>query len=190
MPDNNTTATPATLAPETAPVAADAATDTGKAEAAPAQGKLFTQDELDSIISRRFAKLQQDSEKKIAEAVTEAQRLAKMNAEERAAHERQKAEDALKTREQDITRRELRAQAIETLADRGLPRELFEILPYTNADDTNDAINAVEKVFRAAVEKAVTERLRGDAPRANNPRTAKEKTLEEEIRDSLYRGRK
>lgn len=171
---------------QTAPSAEGTAPEQKTPESTP---KLFTQEELDTIISRRFAKLQQDSEKKIADAVTEAQKLAKMNAEERAEHERQKLEETMNRREAEITRRELRAQALETMAERGMPKELADILPYTDAQTTSDAINAVERVFRAAVEKAVTDKLRGNAPKTNAGPQGTESTYNDEIKKQLYGGK-
>ena len=58
-----------------------------------------------------------------------------MTEDQRIEHERQRAEQAardretaLATREAEITRRELRAAAIDTLAQKGLPRGLEAIL--------------------------------------------------------------
>ena len=131
--------------------------------------KTFTQDELNAIIDKRLARERADADAKIKAAVTEAQKLAKMNAEERLEHERKAREAALKEREAEITKRELRAEAKSQLSDKGLPIELAEVLPYTDADTTNAALAAVEKVFRAAVEKGVNERLKGNPPKVGQP---------------------
>lgn len=130
--------------------------------------KTFTQEELDRIISSRLAKerakWEKEFETKLNEAKTEAEKLAKMNAEQKAEYERNKREEELERREAEITRRELRATAIETLAEKGLPKQLADILDYTDAEKTNKSIENVEKVFREAVELAVNEKLRGGNP--------------------------
>jgi len=131
--------------------------------------KTFTQDELNAIIDKRLERERKDAQARIDKAVTEAQKLAKMNAEERLEHERKAREAALKEREAEITKRELRAEAKSQLSDKGLPVELAEVLPYTDADTTNAALAAVEKVFRQAVEKGVNERLKGNAPKVGQP---------------------
>lgn len=128
--------------------------------------KTFTQEELNAIIDKRLERERKDAQARIDKAVTEAQKLAKMSADERAEHERQELQKKLAEREAEITKRELRAEAKSQLSDKGLPVELAEVLPYTDADTTNAALAAVEKVFRAAVEKGVTERLKGNAPRS------------------------
>mgnify|MGYP000913116194 CR=1 FL=1 len=130
--------------------------------------KTLTQDEVNAIIQARLAtekaKWEEDFKAKLGEAITEAEKLARMNAEQKAEYERQKKETELANREAEITRRELRAQALEALAEKGLPKQLADILVYTDAQSTNDSIVAVEKVFRAAVEAGVNERLKGNPP--------------------------
>lgn len=134
----------------------------------PPGDKSFTQEELDKIIQDRLGKAQakweKDYQSKLEAAKTEAEKLAKMNADQKAEYERQKREDELAKRESDITRRELRATALETLADKKLPLSLAEILVFTDAESTNASLDAVEKAFREAVEAGVNERLRGNPP--------------------------
>ena len=147
--------------------------------------KTFTQDELNAIIDKRLERERKDAQARIDKAVTEAQKLAKMSADERAEHEKQAHEKALADREAEITKRELRAEAKSQLSDKGLPIELAEILPYTDADTTNAAIVATEKVFRAAVEKGVTERLKGNAPKVSQPAPHGD-SIADEIIKSMY----
>lgn len=126
------------------------------------------QAEVDRILGDRLNKAQSKWEKeletKLADAKTEAEKLAKMNADQKAEYEKQKREEELAKREGDITRRELRATALEQLAEKGLPKTLADILVYTDADTTNKSLEAVEKSFREAVEAGVNERLKGNPP--------------------------
>ena len=147
--------------------------------------KTFTQDELNAIIDKRLERERKDAQARIDKAVTEAQKLAKMSADERAEHEKQAHEKALADREAEITKRELRAEAKSQLSDKGLPVELAEILPYTDADTTNAAIVATEKVFRLAVEKGVNERLKGNAPKVSQPAPHGD-SIADEIIKSMY----
>ena len=147
--------------------------------------KTFTQKDLDAIIDKRLARERKEAETRIKEAVTEAQKLAKMSADERLEHERAERDKALKDRESEITKRELRAEAKSQLSDKGMPVELAEVLPYTDAETTNQALEAVEKVFRAAVEKGVTERLKGNPPKVSQP-TPQGDSVQDEIRKAMY----
>lgn len=134
--------------------------------------KTFTQEDVNKIVSDRLAKerakWEKDFETKLNEAKTEAEKLAKMNADQKAEYERQKREEELAKREGEITRRELRATALETLAEKGLPKQLADILVYTDAEACQKSIESVEKVFREAVEAAVNERLKGDPPKGGS----------------------
>lgn len=175
MADIETTAAETTVE-ETTAVETTQATPTAKT---------FTQEELNAIIDKRLERERKDAQARIDKAVTEAQKLAKMNAEERAEHERQELQKKLSEREAEITKRELRAEAKSQLSDKGLPVELAEVLPYTDADTTNAALAAVEKVFRAAVEKGVTERLKGNAPKVSQP-APQTPSVDDEIRKAVY----
>lgn len=123
------------------------------------------QSEFDKRVAKALetakSKWETDYQAKIQEAKTEAEKLAKMNADQKAEYEKQKREDELAKREKDITTRELRATAYETLAEKNLPKELVDILNYESAETCNKSIEAVEKAFQSAVEKAVNDKLRG-----------------------------
>ena len=110
------------------------------------------------------AKVQAEIEAKIASVKTEAEKLAKMNAEQKAQYEQQKKEKELADREAEITKRELSAQAKETLADKGIPIQLADVLNYSGADECQSSIEAVEKAFTEAVAKAVEDRIKGGDP--------------------------
>lgn len=135
------------------------------------EGKLFTQAEVDRMISKRLTRMQSEIEKQLAaakdEGRTEAEKLAKMSEEQRLEHEREKARKAAEKREQElaerealIIRRELRVEAGETLAKKGLPSALLDILDYSSADACAKSIDTIETAFRASVQAGVDERLR------------------------------
>lgn len=132
------------------------------------------QSEFDSVVDKRISKAietaqskwQTESEKRIAEAKSEGEKLAKMNEEQRSALEKQQQDEALAQREADITRRELRAQSLEQLAEKELPKELIDVVVLTDAEACSKSIEAIEKAFRSAVETAVNKRL---ASSAENP---------------------
>lgn len=144
------------------------------------------QSEFDKKVAKAIetakSKWQTDAEKRIAEAKTEAEKLAKMNAEQKAQYAEEKRIKELEDRERNITVRELKAQANLTLTEKGLPLELSDLLNYSDAEQCNKSIASVEKAFQAAVEKAVNEKLRGgtqkDTKGAGN-------TLQEQIAKAI-----
>ena len=133
------------------PAAPEESAEPKAPEVNPDDEKKYTDADVNAIIDKKFAKWKQDLERK----ETEAKKLAKMNADEKAKYEREKAERELADREAAITRRELAATAKETLAS---------VLDYTDAESCQASIAAVEKAFSAAVNKAVESKLKGGAP--------------------------
>lgn len=164
---------------------------------APEAGKdgerTFTQAEVDRIINQRFAKLQKDAEARVAQAReegrSEAEKLAKMTEAQRIEHERERAEQAAKERESaltareaEITRRELRAEAIDTLISKGLPKELEQLLDYTDADACSTSIDRMDRIFRVAVQAKVDERLSQNSPQVRRSGAGGEAAMLAEMR--------
>ncbi|MCD8286490.1 MAG: DUF4355 domain-containing protein [Clostridia bacterium] len=118
-------------------------------------------------------KWQAEMDTKMAEAKTEAEKLAAMNAEQKAQYEQEKKNSELNAREQQITKRELMATAKEQLADKGLPTSLADVLDYTSAEACTKSMDKVAKAFQEAVEKSVNARLSGGQPpkKADNNKT-------------------
>lgn len=123
------------------------------------------QSEFDKRIAKALetakSKWETQKQQEIQDALTEAEKLAKMKDDEKAEYERQKREDDYNKRMADLTARELKATAKETLSSEGLPIELAEVLNYQDADSCNKSIEAVKTAFQSAVEKAVNEKLKG-----------------------------
>lgn len=101
--------------------------------------------------------------------LSEAEKLAKMTKEEKAQYLTQKHEKELADREAQITRRELMAEAKNTLAEKGLPAELAEVLVYTDADTCKKSLQSVETAFQKAVQAGVEGKLKGGKPPKKAP---------------------
>ena len=113
--------------------------------------------------------------------LSEAEKLAKMTKEEKAQYMQQKREKELTDREAAITRKELMAEAKNTLASDGLPQELAEVLDYSDADTCKKSMEKVKEVFQRAVETAVEEKLKGGKPPKKAPGGDAQKALEEQV---------
>lgn len=128
------------------------------------------QSEFDRRVSKALetakAKWAEEEAAKLEAVKTEAEKLAKMNAEQKAEHERLKRDKELADREALLTLRELRAEAAGTLAEKGLPKELIDSVTFKDADSCKASIEAVEKAFRAAVQAGVEEKLKSPTPKA------------------------
>lgn len=157
-------------AAEAEPEQAEAATP-AEAEAAPeAPERAFTQADIDRIVQRTIRSERQRAEKLVEAARAEAEKLAGLDAEARARSEASRREAEIAAREQALTRRELRAEALETLAKKGLPGALADTLDYGDAERVRASLEGVENAFRSAVQLGVEERLRGADIPAQGPR--------------------
>ena len=117
--------------------------------------------------------------------LSEAEKLAKMTKEEKAQYMQQKREKELTDREAAITRKELMAEAKNTLASDGLPQELAEVLNYSDADTCKKSMEKVKEVFQRAVETAVEEKLKGGKPPKKASGGDAQKALEEQVYDIM-----
>lgn len=133
------------------------------------------QSEFDKRINKALETAHEKWEADAKAQADEAAKLAKMKADEKAEYERQKREDALAKREAEITRRELHAEAVTQLTEKGLPASLADIVDCTSAEKCKASMEAVEKAFNEAVEKKTNDKLKGTPPKTggnNQPEDA------------------
>lgn len=117
--------------------------------------------DVETIIAERIKQAKAEWEKELEDQKTEAEKLKDMTKEQKAQYEQEKRIKQLEERERRLNERELRATAYETLAEKGLPKELIDTLSFKDADACNNSILAVEKAFKNALDAKVTEALRG-----------------------------
>ena len=117
--------------------------------------------------------------------LSEAEKLAKMTEEEKTKYLQQKREKDLTDREAAVTRKELMAEAKNTLASDNLPVELAEVLDYTDADSCMKSMEKVKSAFQKAVEAAVEEKLKGGKPPKKAPETDTQKALEQQVYNAM-----
>lgn len=129
----------------------------------------YTDDDVDRLIERKFAEWQKKQEKK----TTEAERLGRMTAEEKA-NERIKAmEDKLREYETNAARTEMTKQARAILQDKGINvgDALLSNLIADDADATKASVEAFVSLFQSAVEKAVKDAVKGETPKTGSGNT-------------------
>lgn len=140
---------------------------------------------VQKAVNTAVTKAQQKWQALADENLSEAEKLAKMTKEEKAQYLQQKKEKELIDRETEITRKELMAEAKNTLAEKKLPVGLADVLNYADADSCNKSISAVEKAFQEAVETAVQDRLKGGKPPKKVPENNDD--LEKQIEEAMRR---
>lgn len=126
------------------------------------------QAEFDRRVSKALETARSKQQQSVDNAVSEALKLQKMTDDQKAAYAQQQAQKQLAQKEAELTRRELRLNAIDILNGKGLPVELADALSYTTAEECDQSIKSVAKAFEKAVSKAVNERLRQEPPKAGD----------------------
>lgn len=141
-------------------------------ETQPQDEKKYTDAEVDAIIDKKFAKWKSEQEAK----ENEAKKLAKMNADEKQKYQLDQREQELANREQAIARKELTAEAKAMLSERGLPVELVAVVDLSNAEAVTESVASIQKTWEDAVQKGVSDRMKGSAPIKTAPQNNNELT--------------
>ena len=110
--------------------------------------KTFTQEEIDEIVKSNVDRAVAKALHKADEQRKEAEKLAAMNAKEKAEYEMNKKRQDLEKRERDIQLRELTAEAKDMLIEKGLSSDLASILDYKEAESVKESINIIEATIR------------------------------------------
>ena len=147
----------------------DKGTKTPEPKESTGASRTFTQEELNDIIEGRLAKAKKAWDKELADKQSEAEKLAKMDADQKRSYELDKRLKDLEKREAEITRRELKSQALEMLTQKNLPTSLVDLLNLNDADSCKASIDAVEKAFSQAVQTDVDNKLKGSGPLKKAP---------------------
>lgn len=131
----------------------------------------YTDEEVDEILNKKFAKWQEKQQK----AVDEAAKLAKMDATQKAQYERDKLQKQLNEYIRKDTLAEMTKTARKMLSESNInvSDELLSVMVTTDAEETKAAIDSFKKAFSDAVEAAVKERLKGEPPRKGTGGAAK-----------------
>lgn len=132
------------------------------------EGKTFTQADMDNLAGkiRAEAKSKQDEAIKIAvaNAIAENERQAKLTAEEREKELKTKREKELQDRENQITLRERKIEAMELLNEKNIPKDLVDFVVDMDSKVMKNKIETLSKTYAKSVENGVTNKLKGTPP--------------------------
>lgn len=116
-------------------------------------------------------KWQKEYDKKLEDEKSEAEKLAKMSAEERAKAEFEKEKKKFDDERAKFNRDRLELETAKELGKQGLDVEFSSFLMGENAESTNENIKLFNEKFDSAVENAATERLKGKTPKTTDNNT-------------------
>ena len=124
--------------------------------------KTFTQEEVNKIVEQRLAKEKKRAEQEKAEA----EKLAQMNADEKAKYELEKKIKELEDREAELSKKELQNTSLDILVEKGYStstsKQLLAFLDYSNADNCKVSIDNLDKVLKACIETEVNNKIKNN----------------------------
>lgn len=128
--------------------------------------KTFTQEELDAIVQKEKAKAKRSAEKEYQAKMDEAEKLRKMNAEQKAAYEAQKQADYIAELEAKINRSGLEKEASKMLSDGGIVAtdEILAFVVKDGAEATQEAVASFTALVNDLADKKVSDMLKGKTP--------------------------
>lgn len=137
------------------------------------QVKTYTEQEVQEMLQResdrRVTEALKKQEKKNAEKVREAEKLAKMNEAEKYEYELHQREAAIEAKEKELALMENKNEASKILAEKGLSLSLVDFVVAEDADTMAANIKLLESAFNMSVKAEVEKRLASKAPRQNLP---------------------
>ena len=125
--------------------------------------KKYSDEEVNSILSKKFAKWTAQKEKELDEA----QKLAEMDAQQKAEYERDKIEKELAELKRENTLNAMGKTARTMLSEQGvhLSDAMVSILVTEEAESTKANVDNFVQLFKEAVDAAVNEKLKSGTPK-------------------------
>ena len=135
--------------------------------------KTYTQEEVDALLQRegdrRVTDALKKAERKNADKVREAQKLAQMDSQQKYEYELEQREKAIEEKEKALALAENKNIASQILADKGLSLSLVDFVIAEDAETMSANIRLLEKAFKDSVKREVEKRLGSSAPKKNLP---------------------
>lgn len=144
------------------------------------EGKTYTEADLQAKMEAAKAAWAAEQE--------EQARLAKLSPEERAKAEADADRQKVAELEAKLLQRDLKDTALAKLEKDGFPVSLVELLNYTDQASMEKSLERTQEVFKAALEAAVKERLRGKTPEGLGGAATSENAMKDQIAKNIRGG--
>lgn len=133
----------------------------------------FTREELDKLIQsktdQRLAQALKTVERKNAEKVKQAEKLAKMSESEKFQFELEQREKAIAEKEHQLALAENKTEASKILAEKGLSVALVDFVVAEDAETMMENIKLLDDEFKKCVKNEIEHRLQTTTPKKNLP---------------------
>lgn len=156
------------------------AESTDPAPAPKPEGKTYTEEDMQARLEAARAEWTARQQ--------EQARLEKLPPEERAKVEADAQREELESLRTQLTQRELKDAALRQLEKDGYPTGLADLLNYTDKAAMEKSLGQVQDIFKASVEAAVKDRLRGKTPEGLGGAARTENAMRDEIARNIRGG--
>lgn len=128
----------------------------------PKDEKKYTDADVDKIINKKFAKWKEEAEK----AEKEAEKLRKMNTEQKAEYEAKKQSERIAELEAQINRNGLEKEASKMLFEAGITADetVLDFVVRNNAEDTQQSVQSLIGLVNTLADAKVQTMLVGKTP--------------------------
>lgn len=128
--------------------------------------KLYTQEDIDNLLNKRF----DEWSKKHTDKIDEAQKLAQLDEKGKAEYQRDKLQKELDQLKAENELNKITTTARNILKEKNVPEsdEILSVLVTLDAEKTKQALEVYTKAFNDVVEATVKERLKGKPPKAGS----------------------
>lgn len=135
--------------------------------------KTYSQEEVNALLQKeadkRVSEALKKQERKTAEKVREAEKLAAMNEQEKYEYQLKQREAAIADRERALALSENKNEASKILSEKGLSLALVDFVVAEDAETMSANISLLDKAFKASVKAEVEKRLSSTTPKKNLP---------------------
>lgn len=125
--------------------------------------KTYTQEEVDKLLQqesdRRVTEALRKAQKKNQEKLREAEKLSKMNDQEKHEYELEQREKAIAEKEHELALAENKAIAMTILSEKGISTTLVDFVVADDADTMKANIDLLDRAFKVSVRAEVEKRL-------------------------------
>lgn len=135
--------------------------------------RTYTQAEVDALLQqegdRRVSSALKKQEAKIEARVKEAQKVARMNEQQKYEYELSQREKLVAEKERELALAEMKNTASKILSEKGISLALVDFVVNEDAEITNNNIKILDKAFKQSVKEEVERRLSSKVPLKSLP---------------------
>lgn len=165
---NGAAGTPPTQATDTNNQSGQSNTQTGGANTTRTYTEAEFISEVDRRVSQAQAKWAAELDDKLNSARSEGEKLAKMNADERAKAKFETDKKKFESERAKYEAERLEFEAVKQLSENKLPVSFAKMCVGNNAEETKANIEGFKTAWNDALQNAVNDRMRGTTPKAGN----------------------